>query len=242
MSQHGLPADPPVTITPGVEGTILAVIGYSVLFVLSVRVGMLSWQVRRTAGRPRALLWQYFILAGFFGGLAGGVEITARLTGVAGSLARPLLLGVTVALAVAMQEAFKQAQPEAATVSEQRWIVETAAVSGLVVVAIAIELWTTTVADVILAGVAISAAGYGVYFQRQRIQTPATRGTMLDTLLRQALPAVVFAAGAVILPVFEGRLLGPALTDLTTTVFVLLVGAALLPVTVKLRQQLGPAP
>lgn len=241
MTRRGVLADFPVTATPGTEGTIIAVIGYSLLLMMSLRVGVLSWQGRQAAGRPRALLWQYFTLAGVFGGLAGGVEIVARLSDAASSLSRPLVLGVAIALAVAIQEAYNQAQPEAPTVNEQRWILETAAVSGLVVLAIAVELWTQAVADVLLAGVAVGAASYGVYFQRRRTQSYATRGTLIDTLLRQALPAAVFAAGAVVLSAFEGWLLGPILTDLTVSVFVILVSAALLPVTVKLKQHLDPA-
>lgn len=238
MTVGQLPADPPVTIAPGAEGTVVALIGYSLLAVMSLRMGMLSWRSMGAAGRPRALLWQYFALAGVFGGLAGGVEVTARVSETTVPLARPLLFGVALALAIAMQEAASQARPGAETVSERRWILETAAVSGLVVVAVLVELATNTAADIALAAGAIGAAGYGVYFQRKRTQTNAARGTLIDTLLRQALPAVVFATGAVVMPAFGYGLLGPGLVDVITSMFVVLVGAALLPVTVKLRQHL----
>lgn len=238
MTRVGVDTDLPVTIAPGAEGTIIALISYSLLAVLSLRVGVLSWRSRGSAGRPRAMLWQYFALAGLFGLLAGSVEITARVTGTAVPLSRPLLFGFALVLAVAIREAYSQTEAQTATASERRWIVETAAVSGIIVVGVGIELGTSVVADVLLAGGGLFAASYGVYFQRKRIGTKATRGTLIDTLLRQALPALVFASSAVVTPMLGYGILGPELTDLITSVFVLLVGAALLPVTVKLRQHL----
>ncbi len=238
-----------VTIDPGQEHLIVLLTGYALLTVLSIRLGLLGVRSRRHAGRPQSALWGYFTLAGVVGALVGSLgmldiaRLIESLTAPISAIIDPLLFAFGLLLALAMREAyynatFANAEEDRLGSFRVRRSIEVLLVAIVPVTALGQAFVGWNGFGWLLGGGAILSAVYGAYYQRRRTVDKATRGTLIDTLLRQSLPALMFVTGAVGISVFGGLVFGAQLTETVAGIFRLLVAASLLPVTVKLNQHL----
>ncbi len=232
-----------ITIERSQTGVLIAIIGYALLAVLGARLSLLGIRVRQQSGRPQATLWMYFAFVGIVGILIGGVGISEELIGLGWYLVEPLLFAFALLIALTMREAyyntaFSNREVDRLGEFRLRRLVELGFVLVVPVTVLGAWITTSSVWSVLLGIGALGVAVYGVYYQRQRTGDLATRGTMIDTLLRQSLPALLFATGQILIQSLEYGVFGPVIVDVIGSVFLLLIGASLLPITVKLNQYL----
>ncbi len=232
-----------ITIERSQTGVLIAIIGYALLAVLGARLSLLGIRARRHSGRPQATLWLYFTFVGVLGVLIGGVGVSEELLGLSWHLVEPLLFAFTLVIALTMREAyyntaFSTQEGDRLGEFRLRRLVELGFVLVVPVTVLGAWITTSSVWSLLLGSGALGVAVYGVYYQRRRTGDLATRGTMIDTLLRQSVPALLFATGRILIQPFEAGLLGPVVVDVIGSVFLILIGASLLPVTVKLNQYL----
>lgn len=218
---------------------VVALVGNVLLFVLGARLTIQAIRTRRRAPRPRAALWEYFTITGTIGLLYGGLKTVGVVAGVNLVVLDGLLLAFVVAIAFTMREAYYNsiAAPTEADrlgTSYVRRLVELLFVS-LVLVASLGPLFGDPAAVSTVTGVAaLLAVLYGLLYQRRRIVGTATRGTLVDSLLRLTVPVLVFAAGAVLVGAFGPQWVELEILQALESVFVLLAAGSLLAVTIKL--------
>lgn len=225
------------------SGIVVELVGYTLLAVLSGRLAWLSLRLRNRAARPQAALWGYFGFTGIVGLLAGGLGLVNIGTEGAVTVGGALLLAFALLLALAMREAYyntKLTNTELDRI-DQFWgrkTIELAFVAVVPVTALG-QLFRPGAGFETLAGVtAVGVLFHGLYFHWRRTGAPATRGTLIDSLLRQTLPAMVFSGGAVAVSLLSWFSIGPGIIGALTNVFVLLTAASLMTVTIKLQQHL----
>lgn len=231
-----------VSTTLSDGGVLTILIGYVLLVIVSARMGILSWRASRRAGRPQIGLWRYFLFVGLAGSITGFVGLLELLTAMSGMTA-VLLLGVAVLLALTMREAYytttlSNTETERFGQFQFRQAGEILLVVVVPIAAIGVFVTNSPVITGAVAIAALIAIGYGVYFQQKRIREPATRGTLIDTLLRQSFPVLVFTGAAAVVPLFEQMEDGAAISYAATTAFVLLSVGFLLSISLKLSQHL----
>lgn len=227
----------------GVGTATVSVIGAAMLFVLSARLAYLAVRTRQRVARPQAALWEYFGFAGVVGVCYGGLSLAEAWVGQLPFL-DGLLLAFALLFALAMREGFFNATLSNAEVDRlgdyrRRRSLELGLVAAVFVVGL-VPLATRARSVAMLAAVAaVAVVAYGLYFQLRRAATAATRGTLIDTLLRQTVPVLVFAGGALVAPALA---LGPLTDEVALAVgavFVVVTAASLMTVTIKLSQHLA---
>ncbi|GAB3683011.1 hypothetical protein GCM10028857_09810 [Salinarchaeum chitinilyticum] len=232
------------TPAPDVGTAVVTIVGATLLGLLSLRLTYLAVVTRTRVARPQAALWEYFGIAGVVGALYAafvllGLWIDARLPFVDG-----LLLAFVLCFALAMREAYFNAalaNSELDRLGEYRVrrTLEMAFVAVVLVVAVGPRLGAAELFAVPTAAGAVAIVGYGLYFQLRRSRRPATRGTLIDTLLRQTVPVIVFAGGALVAPVLALGTASPTVASAVAGVFVVVTATSLLTVTIKLHQHLS---
>lgn len=232
-------------VSGGDTGTaIVTVAGAAMLAVLSVRLLVLSVRIRRSAARDRFAVWEYYGYAGAMGAAYGGLLLTGAV------LDRPLpfldglLLAFATLIAFALREAYfsetlSNAERDRLGEFRSRRTFEVGVV--LVVVAVTVgPLLRRGAAVVVLTAVAATlVVGYGLVYQLRRGTNDRTRGTLLDTLVRQSVPVLVFAGGALVAPALAVGPPSTAVAESVAAVFLVATATSLMTVTIKLRQHLG---
>lgn len=232
----------PVVQTAG-EGAIVALIGYALLAVLSTRLAVLAIKTKRRGARPQSALWSYFTFAGIVGALAGALGLGELVLGGVFRVVDTILLAFVIMIALAMREAYYNATFSNAEIDRlgefrTRRAIEIGFVVVVVVSAIGQLLGSSGVLTSLVGVTAVVVVGYGIYFHHRRTGEPATRGTLIDSLLRQTLPALVFGGGAVAMSLLRFVGVEPVIVETTANVFVVLTAGALMTVTIKLHQHL----
>lgn len=226
-------------------GTLVVVLaGAAMLGVLSIRLTYLALRTRRRVARPESALWEYFAFAGVVGILYGGLELLALWTETSRSPLDGVLLAFALLFALAMREGYynamlANAERDRIGQFRARRTVELAFV-GAVVVATIGPLFP--LGRYLLAGTATAAVlvvGYGLFFEFKRSRSRATRGTLIDSLLRQSVPVLVFAGGALVAPVLVLGGTEAVVARAISGVFVVVTAASLMTVTLKLSQHLS---
>lgn len=229
---------------PDVGTAVVTIVGAALLGGLSLRLAFLALRTRNTVARPRAALWEYFGFAGVVGVLYAvsvllGLWIDTRLAFVGG-----LLLAFVLCFALAMREAYFNAalaNTERDRLGEYqvRRTLEIAFVILVLVVSVGPLIGRPELFAVLTAVGATAVVSYGLYFQLRRARRPGTRGTLIDTLLRQTVPVLVFAGGALVAPVLALGIASPTVASAVAGVFVVVTAASLMTVTIKLHQHLS---
>jgi|GEM_PF-1670566 len=224
--------------------TVVTLVGAAMIGVLSARLSVLAARIRANAPRAQVALWEYFGFAGLAGTLYGGLLLAGSVLEVHLPFLEGVLLAFTVLVALALREAHFNATLSNAELDRLgqyrvRRGLEATFVLGVVIV-VAGPVVSDAAAFTVLAGVtAFAVVVYGLYYQVQRSRSSATRGTLIDTMVRQSVPVLVFAGGAVIAPVLA---LGPTsetVAQSVSAVFVVVTATALMTVTIKLSQHLS---
>lgn len=235
-----LQADP----APDVGTAVVAIVGATLLAGLSVRLALLSVLTRNRVARPQAALWEYFGFAGVVGALYGGLALVELWADTPLPFLEGLLLAFALFVALAMREAYFNATLANAELDRLgqyrvRRGLEVGLVGVVVAVAVGPMIGRNDAFTVLTALAGTAVVCYGLYYQIRRSRTPATRGTLIDTLVRQTVPVLVFSGGALAAPVLA--LVGTSTTVATavSAVFVVVTAASLLPVTIKLSQHLS---
>jgi len=229
---------------PDVGTAVVTIVGAALLGGLSLRLAYLAVRTRNAVARPRAALWEYFGFAGVVGVLYAafvllGLWIDATLPFVDG-----LLLAFVLCFALAMREAYFNAalaNAERDRLGEYRMrrSLEIAFVALVLVVSVGPLLGRPELFTIITAASAVAVVGYGLYFQLRRSRRPGTRGTLIDTLLRQTVPVIVFAGGALVAPALAFVVASETVASAVAGVFVVVTAASLMTVTIKLHQHLS---
>lgn len=223
---------------------VVTVVGASMLAVLSLRLAVLAVRTRTSVARPQAALWEYFGFAGLVGVLYGGFALlelwaTTRLPFLEG-----LLLAFALCFALAMREAYFNAALANAELDRLgeyrvRRTLEMGFVAVVLVVSVGPLIRRNSAFGILTASAGVAIVGYGLYFQLRRSHTPATRGTLIDTLLRQTVPVLVFAGGALVAPTLALGIASTTVAAAVGAVFVVVTAASLMTVTIKLSQHLS---
>lgn len=222
----------------------VVVIGATMFAVLSLRLAYLAIRTRERVARPQAALWEYFAFAGVVGVLYSGLTLVQLWAGIPLRFLDGLLLAFALLFALAVREGYfnatlSNAERDRLGEYRARRSLEVGLVGIVVVVAVGPLVRPEPAFALLTAAAAVVVVGYGAYFQVRRTSEPATRGTLIDTLLRQSVPVLVFAGGALVAPALE---LGPLRTDVAAAVaavFVVVTAASLMTVTIKLRQHIS---
>jgi hypothetical protein len=236
------------------DTAIVWLIGYSLFVTLGGWITVLAFRLRSHVLQPETVLWQYFAFIGTTGLITGILGLAWVLDG--GS--SPLLAGVidavflafTLLCALAIREGYfntvlSNTERDRLFSYPVRRAFELGAILTVIVVGFgAIVTQNSTmsaVSEFNTALTVVSAAGivcYGLYFHWKRTQLFVTRGTVVDTLLRQLVPVLAFAGGVLLTPLLAiigeestGSTVGAALLIMTAT--------ALISVTIKQRQHLS---
>lgn len=221
--------------------TVLTVVGAAMLVVLGLRTAYLAVRTRASVTSAQAALWEYFAYAGVLGALYGGLALGGLWTGASLPFLPGLLLAFALCFALATREAYYNATLSNAEVDRLgdhrlRRGLEVGFV-GVVLASAVGPLFQSGEAFTIAAALgAVAVVAYGLYFQHRRTAVVATRGTLIDSLVRHSVPVLVFAGGGVVAPSLA---LGPTTEPVATAlagVFVLVTATSLLAVTVKLQQ------
>lgn len=232
------------TPTPDVGTAVVSIVGASLLAVLSLRLAYLAVRTRSSVARPQAALWEYFGLGGGVGVLYGGFALLELYADASLAFLDGILLAFTLCFALAMREAYFNATLANAELDRLgefrvRRTLEMGFVALVLVVAVGPLLRRSPAFTAIAAGAGVGIVAYGLYFQIRRSRTPATRGTLIDTLLRQTVPVLVFAGGALVAPALALGVASTTVASAVTGVFVLVTAASLMTVTIKLSQHLS---
>lgn len=229
---------------PDVGTAVVTIVGAALLGGLSLRLAYLAVRTRNTVARPRAALWEYFGFAGVVGVLYAtfvllGLWIDVQLAFVDG-----LLLAFVLCFALAMREAYFNAalaNAERDRLGEYRVrrSLEIAFVALVLVVSVGPLLGRPELFTILTAVAAVAVVSYGLYFQLRRSRRSGIRGTLIDTLLRQTVPVIVFAGGALVAPVLALGLASTTVTSAVAGVFVVVTASSLMTVTIKLHQHLS---
>lgn len=229
----------------GDEGTVVvALIGAAMLAVLSVRLAYLAGWTRRRVGRSQAALWEYFTFAGVVGVIYGGLALARLAAEAAFPFLDGLLLAFALLFALAIREAYFNATLSNAEVDRLgqfrlRRGLEFGFVGVVLLVAIGPLVRSSAAFTLAAAAGGAAVVCYGLYFHALRSATPATRGTLIDTLVRQSVPVLVFAGGAVIAPALTLVDVDAVVAETVAYVFVVVTAASLMTVTIKLSQHLS---
>jgi len=229
---------------PDVGTTVVSIVGATMLAVLSLRLVFLAVRTRTSVARPQAALWEYYGFAGVVGCVYGAVAVLQHWVGVRFRFLDGILLAFVLLFALAMREAFFNAtlaNAELDRIGEYRLrrAVEISFVSLVLVVAVGPLLRRSDFFTMLTAVAAVAVVGYGLSFHLRRTRTPATRGTLIDTLLRQTVPVLVFAGGALVAPALTFGLVSSTVASAVAAVFVVVTAASLMTVTIKLSQHLS---
>jgi len=232
------------TPAPDVGTAVVTLVGASLLGVLSLRLTYLAIRTRSSVARPQAALWEYFGIGGVVGVLYGGFALVELYADAPLVFLNGILLAFTLCFALAMREAYFNATLANAELDRLgefrvRRSIEMGFVAIVLVVAVGPLVRRSPIFVAITAAAGVGIVIYGLYYQIRRSRTPATRGTLIDTLLRQTVPVLVFAGGALVAPVLA---LGAASTTVASAVagvFVVVTAASLMTVTIKLSQHLS---
>ncbi|MFW5918391.1 MAG: hypothetical protein ACOCR0_02795 [Haloferacaceae archaeon] len=228
------------------QGAVVVwLVGWSLLSVLCARVTILSLRTRSRVARGQGDFWTYFAYVGVAGVLCGGVGLIALVVGstpaIEGAL-RGLLLTFTFLGALLVREAYynrtlSNAERDRIGRYPARRAIEVGVIGAIALVGLGPFVTAVPLPDVVTAIAGGTVVVYGTYFQRKRARSPATRGTLIDTLLRQFVPVLAFAGGALVTPVFR-PMLGAVVTETLVGVFLVMTGTSLIIVTIKLHQHL----
>lgn len=237
--------DPVTTPTefPAADGLlVVALIAAVLLTVVSLRIALLAVQIRGRGTSQQHSLWEYYIIAGTIAAIYGGLTAVGIVGGQRLIVLDGLLLGVVVAVALTMRAAYDTTSgggPASATQLRLRRGVELIFVLFVVAAAFGPAV-DADLATLLTAIAAVLAVGYGLTYQRRRVLESATRGTLVDSLLRLTVPVLVFAAGALVVGAVElaGVAIDASVTMALESVFVLLTASAMLSVTTKLGSHL----
>lgn len=229
---------------PDVGTAVVGVVGASLLALLSLRLTFLAVRTRTSVARPQAALWEYFGFAGVVGVLYGGFALVELWADTILDFLNGLLLAFALLFALAMREAYFNATLANAELDRLgeyrvRRTLEIGFVALVLVVAVGPMLGATRLFTLLTAAAGAGVVSYGLYFQVRRSRTPATRGTLIDTLLRQTVPVLVFSGGALVAPALALGITSSTVATAVATVFVLVAAASLLTVTIKLSQHLS---
>lgn len=231
--------------TVGGDGlqTILLVlfVSYLLVGIISARLGVLALRARRGAARPQATLWSYFALIGGAGTVTGIIGCVNQVTTTALAVVESMVLGVVILIALAMREGYYStilSNAETDRIGEFQLRRGFELVCVLLVPTTALgRLWSDHIVfSLALAAAGVAAVGYGIYFQQRRTGAPAARGTVIDTLLRQAVPALVFGGGIAMTPALTAGPRGDIISTTVTIVFTIMLAGSLLTVSIKLNQ------
>lgn len=232
------------TPAPDVGTAVVSIVGAALLGVLSLRLTVLAIRTRTSVARPQAALWEYFGFAGAIGVLYGAFALLELWTDVRLAFLNGILLAFALCFALAMREAYFNAtlaNAELDRLGEYRVRrgLEMGFVAIVLVVAVGPLLRRSAAFTALTASAGVGIVCYGLYFQLRRSRTPATRGTLIDTLLRQTVPVLVFAGGALVAPALALGVASTTVTSAVAGVFVVVTAASLLTVTIKLSQHLS---
>jgi len=231
-------------VAPDVGTATVTVVGGAMLAVLSLRLAYLAVLTRDRVARPQAALWEYFAFGGVVGALYGGLVLVELWVGATLPFLDGLLLAFALLFALAMREGFFNAtlsNAEADRLGEYRTrrSLEVGFVGVVLLVAVGPLLRPGPAFVAITAVAAVAVVGYGTYFQARRTAAPATRGTLIDTLLRQTVPVLVFAGGGLVAPTLALGASSAAVADAVGAVFLVVTASSLMTVTIKLSQHLS---
>ncbi|AGN00239.1 hypothetical protein L593_01430 [Salinarchaeum sp. Harcht-Bsk1] len=229
---------------PDVGTAVVSIVGAAMLTLLSLRLTFLAVRTRTSVARPQAALWEYFGFAGVVGVLYGSFTLLQHWLDVRLDFLNGLLLAFTVLFALAMREAYFNttlANAELDRLGEYRLrrALEIGFVAIVLVISVGPLVRRSRIFTVLTAAAGFTVVGYGLYFQFRRSRTPATRGTLIDTLLRQTVPVLVFAGGALVAPALALGVASPTVASAVAAVFVVVTAASLMTVTIKLSQHLS---
>lgn len=223
---------------------VVSVVGAALFAVLGLRLTYLAVRTRTNVTAAQEAIWEYFGYAGavalVYGALAL-VELYAELTL---PFLRGVLLAFALLFALVMREAYYNATLSNAEVDrfgqyQVRRGVEFGFV-GIVLLAAVGPMVRPDPTFTILAGLAaVGVVAYGAYFQYRRTRDVPTRGTLVDGLMRQSLPVLVFTGAALVAPSLAFGAVEPAVARAIAGVFVVVTAASLLTVTIKLGQHLA---
>lgn len=226
---------------PDVGTAVVTVVGAVMLGALGLRLAYLALRTRATVTDAQAALWEYFGYAGVVAVLYAGLV----LVGHAGDRSLPFLDGLLLALglcfALATREAHYNATLSNAEVDRLgqfrlRRAVEVALVGTVVVTAVGPLLRPSPRFALLSAAAGLAVVAYGLGFQLRRRATGAGRGTIVDALVRQSLPVLVFVGAALLTPALAPGPVSEPVARALVPVFVLLAAASLLPLTRQLGQ------
>ena len=238
------------------QGTAIAwLIGYAMFVTLGGWIFVLAVRIRGRVPQPEAILWEYFALAGSTGLLSGLLGLIWLLDGgdspALSGVVDAVLLSFLLLCALSMREAYfntvlSNAESDRLAEYPLRRILEIGFVVSVIVVGISAVTAGFTGVHAVLDAIAVIAAvsavlivSYGLYFNRERTRLPATRGTVIDTLLRQLVPVLAFAGGALSIPLLLERAAEPSVAGTVAAILVVMAATALVSVTIKFRQHLS---
>ena len=236
-------------MTAGVSGTatgdvgtaVVTIVGAALFVVLGARLTYLALRTRSSVTTTEAAIWEYFAFAGLVATLYGGLVLTGLWTARTLPFLPGLLLAFALCFALAMREVYYNATLANAEVDRLgefhlRRALEVGFVCLVVVVAIGPMLGAGRSGTILgaLAGVAVVA--YGLYFQHRRTKQVATRGTLLDSLVRHSVPVLVFAGAGIVTPSLALGTTSEQIARALAAVFVLATATSLLGVAIKLQQ------
>lgn len=231
------------TESPATDGLlVVALIAAVLLTVVGLRIALLALQIRGRGTSQQQSLWEYYIIAGTIAAIYGGLTAVGIVGGQRLIVLDGLLLGVVVAVALTMRAAYDTASGGGSVSTHQlrlRRLIELLFVAAVVAAAFGPAV-APDLATVLTAIAAVLAVGYGLLYQRRRVVGSATRGTLIDSLLRLTVPVLVFAASALVVGAVDvaGVALGEGVILALESVFILLTASSLLSVTTKLGSHL----
>lgn len=226
---------------PDVGTAVVTVFGGGLLGLLGLRLAYLALRTRATVTEAQAALWEYFGYAGVLAVLYGGLVLAAHVGEHSLAVFDGLLLALGLCFALAMREAHYNATLSNAEVDRLgqfriRRALEVGLVAAVVVTAVGPLLRPDPRFTLLSAAAGVGVVVYGLYFQLRRRSAGAARGTLIDTLVRESLPVLVFVGAALVTPALAlGPVPEPVARALVPT-FVLVAAVSLLPVTLKLAQ------
>lgn len=239
------------------ETAVVWLLGYALFVSLGGWIAVLAFRIRLQVPSAETILWEYFALVGSAGlltGLLGLLRVAGGESARAASLsgvADALLLAFALLCALSMREAYfntvlSNTERDRGSEHRRRRALEGGFVLAVLFVgigSIVAGITGTPLAvggvTVVAVAVAVAVVCYGLYFHRKRTRLPATRGTVIDTLLRQLVPALSFAGGALAVPPLLERFVAPSVASAVTAVLVVMAATALVSVTIKVRQHLA---
>lgn len=229
--------------------TFIFFIGLSLLAAIGFRFGTYAFlNMRATGLANQKPIWEYLIYVGAAATLYG----VLGLLEIVSTFRAPAKQGVMLALLLFLSMSFRQIHVTASTSTATPGSVPRVGLVpgrraiewglGLVVAAVVVGMVLLGFDAFLIAleGVAaVAITAYGFWYNRRQTSQALVSGTMIDTLLRQLLPVLLFGGMVNVLDLVIVGGLNRAIVLHVRVVFVIVTATALMTATIKLRQNLA---